>query len=239
MTRVIGSVRLPELPDGRDQVLWPRLLDLTEALTVPHVLVGGLMVYLHGAVAGRARPRPDREIEVLADLRSASADLPAVLGALGYEPDEVRPGRYSRGDGIPVTVRALERVKPKPPARKAPPVPVATVPGGTTVLADPVAVRAEYGPRAAQLFLPDLARALFATARGYLVDHEPHRVADVAYLVSLTEDPAKVLDELGASRSAERFEFLAELDDPAHTAWLDLGAHGESAHRTWERLRRD
>jgi hypothetical protein len=233
---MIGSVRLPELADGRDQVLWPRLLDLAEALPQPHVFVGGLMVCLHASVAGRKAPAVSRAIDVVVDLRAKPVDLAAVLHELGYESDEEIANLYGRGDGIPVTVRALERIKPHT-SFVSPPAPMITVPGGTTVLTDPVSVLASYGPRTAPLWIPDIGRALFTTSRAYLVDRDANRLPDIAFLVSLIGDPDKVLDELGASRSADRFEFLAALDDPVHPAWLDLGTYAEPAHRTWTRLR--
>lgn len=236
MNPVIGSVRLPELADGRDQVLWPRLLDLAEALPKPYVLVGGLMVFLHASVAGRKAPQFGHAIDVVVDLRAKPVDLAAVLHELGYEPDEENATRYGRGDGIPVTVRALERIKPRT-SFVSPPEPMITVPGGTIVLTDPVSVEAGYGPRTVPLSIPGVGRALFATSRAYLVDRDANRLPDIAFLVSLIDSPDKVLDELGASRSADRFEFLAALDDPVHPAWLDLGSHAEAAHLTWTSLR--
>lgn len=62
---------------------------LTVAVNLPddHVVIGGVMVFLHGAAAGRLPIRVTRDVDVLCDVEvSASSirDTVAALEQLGY-----------------------------------------------------------------------------------------------------------------------------------------------------------
>ena len=50
------------------RTLWQALLTLAERLSFDLVMVGGIMVYLHGAVVGRARARVTSDVDVLCDV---------------------------------------------------------------------------------------------------------------------------------------------------------------------------
>jgi hypothetical protein len=57
---VLGSAELPALHGGADRILWPGLITLAQQLPVEHVVIGGVMVYLHGAVKNRRRSESPR-----------------------------------------------------------------------------------------------------------------------------------------------------------------------------------
>ncbi|OLR95340.1 hypothetical protein [Actinokineospora bangkokensis] len=128
---VLGHVTLPDLRDGGK--LWTTLLDLSERLPADHVVIGGIMVYLHGVVCGRPLPRVTEDVDVLFDIQLAPSslrDAVAVLGAMGYSlaPGSPRESshRYLGPSGESIDVLA-------PRLDDFPPPDLTTTPPGRTI----------------------------------------------------------------------------------------------------------
>ncbi|ACU40046.1 hypothetical protein [Actinosynnema mirum] len=108
-----------------------------------------------------------------------------------------------------------------------------------------VVLRAAHGGDAAEIVVPDLARALKLKAAAY----DQHRRArpadawnsrhltDLAFLCSVVDDPDAVRDDLGATPEGGHLALAAVLDPPSHLAWTALGKAAEDARLVWEVLR--
>ena len=59
---VLGSATLQPMATAAGD-LWPGVFTVTTNLPADHVLIGGVMVFLHGAVAGRQPVRMTRDLE--------------------------------------------------------------------------------------------------------------------------------------------------------------------------------
>ncbi len=238
---LLGTAELPPLADGRDAVLWPGLIELAENLRQPYVLIGGLMVHLHGVVAGRQSPRVTADIDLLLDVRARVTALKAAVRTvegLGYRVDGMSPDllahRYVRGDML-VDLLAPDNLGTRADLTTTPPGRTVEVPGGTTALRSRVRIDVRYGDRVAPVFVPDLTRAVIIKCRAFLREHSrpdartrSRHLEDIAFLVSLIADP----DEVSLRPPAA----LAMLDDPAHSAWRGLGAFAEDGYLVWRQL---
>lgn len=164
---VLGDAVLPPLAEGADAILWPGLFELVTYLPADYVVVGGVMVYLHGAVAGRQPVRVTRDVDVLFDIRvvpTSLRDAATKLTELGYQVDPASPinatHRYHGPHGEHVDLLAPAGVKPRPDLTTTPPGRTIEVGGGLAALRHPVLIRATYGDQTAVVPVPDLARAL-------------------------------------------------------------------------------
>lgn len=138
---LLGAVDLPPLHGGRDGVLWPGLLELADRLPRPFVLIGGQMVYLHGAAVGRTPLRVTNDVDVLVDVRAQVNALKMAvkaLGTLNYHVDGMSPDllahRYVRDDGMVVDLLAPDNLGPRANLTTTPPERTIEVPGGTATL---------------------------------------------------------------------------------------------------------
>jgi hypothetical protein len=241
---LLGTVSLPPLADGRDAVLWPGLLELVETLRQPYVLIGGQMVHLHGAVAGRQSPRVTADIDLLLDVRAQVTALKAAVRAverLGYRVDGMSPDllahRYLRADDrMVIDLLAPDHLGPRADLTTTPPGRTIEVPGGTTTLRHRGRIEVEYGGRTGTVHVPDLPYSVLSKCRALLREHpvpgpltRSRHLEDIAFLVSLITDPDEV--------SVRPPETLAVLDDPAHYVWRQLGDFSEDGHLVWRQLR--
>ncbi|WP_424183566.1 hypothetical protein ACOBQX_16380 [Actinokineospora sp. G85] len=133
-------MQLPELGDsGR---LWNSLLDLSERLPAGHVVIGGVMVYLHGLTAGRVPPRVTQDVDLLFDIKLVPTSLRAavaILTDMGYTVAAGSPTdsthRYVGPDGQLVDILAPHlRENPKPDLTTTPPSRTVPVFGGKEAL---------------------------------------------------------------------------------------------------------
>ncbi|TQM80516.1 hypothetical protein FHX81_2851 [Saccharothrix saharensis] len=246
---VLGSADLPRL---HDDALWPALLTLSERLPAEHVVIGGIMVYLHGAVAGRRPIRVTSDVDVLFNVEIQPSSLKEavdVLAQLGYKvaPDSPIESthRYLGPNGEQVDVLAPAGVKPPPNLETTPPGRTVPVYGGRQALLHRVVIKATHGGRTADIVVPDLARALAIKTAAY-GDHARSRPAeafnsrhllDLAFLASVVEDPSDILEALGPVPPEGHLDQAAVLDDPAHAAWSGAGEDAEDARLTWDVLR--
>jgi hypothetical protein len=251
----LANIVLPPLEDGSDAVLWPGLLDLAEQLPAEHVVIGGVMVYLHGAAAGRTPARVTSDVDVLFDVEVVPGSLRAavaVLGDLGYAVDPGSPRqsthRYLGPNGEKVDVLAPAGIRPRPDLTTTPPGQTIEVFAGQAALANRVLVRASYDGRSGFVPIPDLPRALRLKVAAFGA-HERDRPAqafdsrhlqDLAFLVSTIVDPTPILDALGPADPAGHFAQAVVLDNARHPAWAAAGASQiEDAQLVWDVLRHD
>lgn len=249
---VLGDVILPSLPEGADQLLWPGLLDLADQLPAHHVVIGGVMVHLHGAVAGKHSQRPTRDVDILLDVGvvpSSITDAVQVLNDMGYRiaqdsPDE-SSHRYIGPAGELVDVLAPAGVKPKPDLTTTPPGQTIEVYAGQGALQHRVLIRASYGDRASFVPVPDLSRAMLLKAAAYkhqwikskVKAHDSRHLTDLVHLVALIDDVTVILAELGTAPPKGHLVLADVLDDINHHAWAAAGASKVDAQLNWEVLR--
>ncbi|ROP37848.1 hypothetical protein EDD40_3175 [Saccharothrix texasensis] len=246
---MLGSADLPRL---HDDALWPTLFTLSERLPTEHAVIGGIMVYLHGAVVGRRPSRVTSDVDVLFNVEiqpSSLKEAVAVLGELGYEVAQDSPvestHRYLGPNGEQVDVLAPAGVRPPPDLETTPPGRTVPVYGGRQALLHRVVIKAAFDGRTAEVVVPDLARALTIKTAAY-GDHTRSRPAeaflsrhllDLAFLASVVEDPGGILEALGPVPPTGHLDQAAVLDDPSHPAWSGAGENAEDAQLTWEVLR--
>ncbi|MGB3442369.1 MAG: hypothetical protein WBA97_26815 [Actinophytocola sp.] len=244
----LGTVQLPRLAAGRDEVLWPAMLDLAAALPRPWTLIGGQMVYLHGALVGRSPHRFTEDIDVVFDMRvevDAITKAHRALDRLGYEVAGVSADglayRYRNGNGVEVDILAPdhlgERVLPK---LHTPYGKTVQVPGARKALQHSCTVTATYGEREEVVFVPSLLTAINIKLKAIGLPGPTERTGsrhldDIAFLVSLVDDPDTLLsDPVYKSLPLDAAEAL---DDAAHVSWRRLGDHAEDGVAAWTMLR--
>lgn len=245
---VLGSAVLSPMA-GTSGELWPGVLTLAVNLPADHVVIGGVMVFLHGAVAGRRPVRVTRDVDVLCDVEvSASSirDTVAVLGQLGYEIAADAPNesahRYRGPNGEQVDVLAPFGVKPPPDLTTTPPGTTIEVPVGREALRHRVVVHATYEDQAADLVVPDMTRALKLKAAAYSQQHRKspakawnsRHLEDLTFLTSLITDPEPVI--AGLREAGGNLHLASVLDAPGHHAWAAAGDRAEDAHLTWDAI---
>lgn len=251
---MLGAAELPPLAEGVDATLWPGLLTVTGHLPDEYVLIGGVMVFLHGAVAGRQPRRVTRDVDVLCDVElvpSSLVDTVRVLNELGYTVAQDSPDdsthRYHGPAGELVDVLAPAGVTPPPDLTTTPPGRTIEVYAGRDALRHRVVVHASYAGRTGALLVPDLPRALKLKAAAYSQHklkapadaHDSRHLQDVAFLISLITDVDAVLAELGEPPANGRLELAADLDDPRHPSWAAAGEHAQDARLLWDVVRHE
>ncbi|WP_156212709.1 hypothetical protein [Lentzea aerocolonigenes] len=230
--------------------LWPGVFEVVVNLPDDHVVIGGVMVFLHGAVSGRQPVRVTRDVDVLCDVEVSTSSIRetvAALEQLGYVVAADAPNesthRYRGPNGEQVDVLAPSGVKPPPDLTTTPPGKTIEVPAGREALRHRVVVQATYGDRSADLLIPDMARALKLKAAAYGQEYgkspakawNSRHLEDLAFLTSLLTDPEPVIAGLGEAGS--NLHLADVLDDPGHHAWVAAGDLAEDGYLTWEVIR--
>jgi hypothetical protein len=193
----LGTVRLPPLAAGRDEVLWPAMLDLAAAVPQPWTLIGGQMVHLHGALAGRSPHRFTEDIDVVFDMRvevDAIAKADRALARLGYEVTGVSADgpayRYRNGRGVEVDILAPDHLGSRALSKlHTPHGKTVQVPGARKALEHSCSVTAIYGEREEELFVPSLLTATNIKLKAIGLPGPTERIGsrhldDIAFLVS-------------------------------------------------------
>ncbi|GAB3441761.1 nucleotidyl transferase AbiEii/AbiGii toxin family protein [Actinophytocola sediminis] len=244
----LGSVRLPPLANNRDEVLWPVLMDLAAELPKPWTVIGGQMVYLHGLVVGRAPHRYTEDIDLVFDITlnvRVIEKAHAALGRLGFEVKDVSAEglahRYVNSQRVEVDILAPDNVGERAATRLSTPAGrTVQVPGGRKALQNTCSVEANYADRTAPLFIPDLLTAVDIKLKamnlpGRTDAGRSRHLDDIAFLLSLSDDPDELLESPATSRL--RLTPATALDDASHPSWRLLGQHGEDGFAVWEMLR--
>ena len=207
--------------------LWDALLDIADRMPAGWTLIGGQMVLLHGLEKDRVPPRVSEDLDLVVDVRvrpPVLATMVATLADLGFADTGVSVDgvahRFVRGD-VGVDLVAPDGVGERTDLRTIGSGVTVEVGGGTFALqrSEPIAVRT--GERTGSVPRPDLAGAILIKAVAAKRDRKrgPERhVRDLAFLLSLVDDPLGVRDLLG-SRKCRQVSAVAQLGNREHEAW--------------------
>lgn len=244
----LGTVRLPRLAAGRDEVLWPAMLGLAAALPQPWMLIGGQMVHLHGALVGRSPHRFTEDIDVVFDMQvevDAITKADRALTRLGYEVAGISADglayRYRNGQGVEVDILAPDHLGERAlPKLYTPHGKTVQVPGARKALQYSCSVTATYGEREEFVFVPSLLTAINIKLKAIGLPGPTERVGsrhldDIAFLVSLVDDPDALLSD--PVYKSLPLNAAVALDDAAHVSWRKLGDHAEDGVAAWTMLR--
>lgn len=223
-----------EILGGVLRVVWEGICLLADvAGELPWTVVGGQMVFLHGAEHGESPHRVSGDIDTAVDIRAdqkALRQFVTVLGEHGFVSEGASPDghayRFTRpqgpdgrvGDGLTVDVLAPEGLGARADLR--------TVGSGT---AFPAAGARQALDRTAFVPVnldgvhwvprPSLLGAVVAKAAAAGVDHDPERhLADAAFLCGLIEDPFMMQSEV-SSKDRKRLRVLARLLGENERLW--------------------
>lgn len=207
------------------------------------------MVHLHGAIANRSPYRYTEDIDLIFDLRinlEAIEKAHQVLEQHGFEVDGVSAEglahRYINSQRVEVDILAPDNLGERAtPKLRTPQGRTVSVPGGTKALQYACAIDAVYRDRRETLFIPDLLTAVMIKIKamnlpsGRTEGGRPKHLDDIAFLLSLVEDP----DELLTTPVAQEIKLSAAsaLDDAAHPSWRIQGEYAEDGYAVWEILR--
>lgn len=213
---------------GLDDELWDTLIELTDLQPGEWTLVGGQMVHLHALENAATPPRLSTDLDIVVDARVVSGAVPRFVAALehrGFESDGMSPegvGHRYRRRNVAIDVLAPEGLGARANLTTTPPGRTIQVPGGTQALHRtellPVKTKSNTGlvPR------PSLLGAIVIKALAVTVDDTPEaQRSDLAFLLSLIDDPIALADELDA-KDRQRLRDREELLDPTSTTWRAL-----------------
>lgn len=229
-------IELPPLGE-LDVELWHALLDIADRMPSNWTLIGGQMVLLHALEHGRAPQRVSEDLDLVVDARVRPLALPRMLSALdalGFAEapishDEVAH-RFSRGR-TNVDVLAPDGVGPRADLRTVGAARTVEVGGGSFALTRSGPVSVSAAGRSGEVPRPDLAGAILikAVAATRETRRGPERhLKDLAFLLSLVEDPIAMRDDLGASNCA-RIRRVTGIHDRGSQAWALLGDDAAAA----------
>ncbi len=217
-------VVLPVLAPAHRE-LWSVLCDLADRHDSDWVLVGGQMVLLHALQAGRTPHRISQDLDAIIDARvrpPALAPFLVTLQELGFtsvgtSPDDIAH-RYGRGD-VHIDVLAPEGIGRRAPIRTVGTAVTVEIAGGTQALARGERLPVLHDGRGALVPRPSLLGAIVIKAAAVNNDRQPQRhLTDLAFLVSMVDDPVALRGELTAKDLA-RLHAVVPLQDPSHEAW--------------------
>jgi hypothetical protein len=239
----VAEVLRPPTPPGGWGHPWPDVAELAAAVpATAWTLIGGLMVQLHGAVAGLPVVRPTNDVDVLLHVETGHGRAAQVARALEELHYELRPSldartgtahRFVREGAVVdlVTSEAGPSVVDVVAADHAPPrtlerfrgYDLVQVEGGTQALRRTVHAELEITEAApTTISVPDVFGALILKAAAHRTDtRDPDRhLADAAVLLACV-DPFEERTASGSDRS--RLLYLQRrLFDPTASAWLLL-----------------
>ncbi|CCH89496.1 conserved protein of unknown function [Modestobacter italicus] len=239
----MAEVLRPPTPPGGWARPWPDVAEL--AAVVPAdawTLIGGLMVQLHGALAGLPVVRPTNDVDVLLHVETGRGRAAQVARALEELHYELRPSldartgtahRFVREGAVVdlVTSEAGPSVVDVVAADHAPPrtlerfrgYDLVQVEGGTQALRRTVLAELQIsGSVPTTLSVPDAFGALVLKAAAHRADtrDRDRHLADAAVLLACV-DPFEERSSSGSDRS-RLLHLQRHLVDPTVSAWLVL-----------------
>lgn len=217
-------VELKQL-DPQSLAIWRMLMELSARQPDGWTLVGAQMVALLGFERGRLRPRSSFDADVVVDTRTVRGgirQLGLALRELGFELAGIGPGgvghRFKRGDDV-IDLLAPDGVGARADLTTVPPAHTVQVPGGSQALARTEFVEVSLEGVAAKIPRPNLLGAILLKARAVEVDDSPdHQRQDLAFLLSLVEDPRTLARDLKASER-RWLRRRRDLLDQGNRAW--------------------
>lgn len=232
------------LPTGLAQEadLWATLVELTELYPGIWTLIGGQMVHLHALEHGSTPPRVSTDLDVLVNARVVTGAVPAFTEALeqrefkldGYSPEGLAH-RYLRR-GVKVDVLAPDGLGQRVDLTTTPPGRTLEVPGGTQALHRTELVPVLMGTSMGFVPRPSLLGAIIIKACAVDVDDVPDaQRQDVAFLLSLVDDPLSLRGEL-VKKDQKRLAARNELNSADHPAWALLDQEAQDRGRAALRI---
>jgi len=234
----MSDVAKLEFPFGQLLPPWDVVAEITSCGDADKwMLVGGLMVQAHALMAGlesRATVDVDLLIDVLADTGNIAYVI-ANLEGLGFQLQE--PGlrgsplhRLKREDQIVDVLIAEHLPSGKLKAAKVGRLSLMETMGGAQALDRRIKVVFEAPGGVCHFYLPDVLGALVLKAAAYGADNRSkgRHLEDVALLASLIEDVASEQSRLHGSDKKRIRSVRAALENPNHSAWLNLPSKNQS-----------
>ncbi|MEN8235677.1 MAG: hypothetical protein ABFR89_12235 [Actinomycetota bacterium] len=186
--------------------VWELLSQIEFDLRGTWVLVGGLMVLLHGLEAGHLPRRETADADALVNVRlrpRATRDLSEWLldAGLEFEGSSVTgTGHRFSNEVVTVDVLAPDNLGERADTRTVPPHHTVQIPAGTRLLRDaalcPIRLDPDtigYVPR------PSLTAAIVGKAAALRLDDAKRHAEDLAFLLGLVPDPREVVARLSKS----------------------------------------
>lgn len=218
---------------------WNTVIELADELpTGSWMLVGGLMTQAHAMLAGY-ESRATKDIDVLIDVMSSSANIPAVLRQLqfmGFELQEpgLRGSAFHRlrADDLVVDVLVADHLpKGRASTAKVNRWPMMEIAGGAQAIERKMELSLVHSGGVSKLLIPDLLGALILKAAAYCADRrDRHRhLEDVALLASFMDDHKEALSRLHGSDRKRLRAVSAALADSNDSAWLKLNQERRNA----------
>ena len=243
----LGVVHLDPLTEQERRV-WQEVVALGATLRPEQwMLIGGQMVSLYGAWAGRERKRVTEDIDVLANMELLTAHLQACTGALtsrGYASVPDSHGlvyrfhkRDAEASSVQIDLLVPDRILSKSARFGGP---MMKIDGGTQALkrAEVVRLRVTDEPEA-EISVPNLLGATVLKAAAWAADsRDPDRHAqDAAFLISLIDDIEPCRAQFTGSDRKRLRKLDHVLGDVAAEPWLLLEpADRELGFDNWRRL---
>jgi hypothetical protein len=199
----------------------------------------------HGLAAGRWDIRVSRDIDVLANVITSPAHLPACVRnvrELGFEPHGGNYAvlhRFARpSDGISIDIVAPDHPPPRRRLTSVTPRRTVVIEGGHQALTRTILFDARMAGRRVLLPVPSLLGALVLKAAAHRVDprdRERH-VNDAAFLAGLVVDPRSTKAAFKGSDKKRLRHLDLTIGRRDHAAWRALGDSADDAYNAWKLL---
>ncbi len=221
-------IEIPDLGEGFLE-MWRELLRLAEGPPAPWTLIGAHMVALHGWRRGRRQPRASKDADILVNVRMVSGGTRKVselLVSRGFVLDGISPEgighRFVKGR-VRFDILGPDGLGPHTGLPTASGARTVAVPGGSQALSRTELLDVRVGASEGAIPVPRLLGAILIKVRAISVDDQPQaQRADLAFLLSLVEDPDLLAAEMSISerRWLRRHPEFADSDSPCYAGLL-------------------
>lgn len=183
--------------------MWRELLVLAKGRPAPWALIGAHMVALLGWERDREQVRPSIDADVLVDVRTVTDGTERLSGALvdrGFTLAAVSPNgvghRFVR-EHVIIDVLGPDGIGERANLRTTGGARTVQVPGGSQALRRVRNLAIRTRSSRGSIPVPSILGAILVKVRAISVDDQPRaQRADVAFLLSLVEDPDPLVAEL-------------------------------------------
>jgi len=211
--------------DDLEHRLWRAALELADLQPEGWTLVGAQMVMLYAWEHGVSPTRTSRDLDVLVNIKAIAGGTQQFARQLldaGFELAMVTPDgrghRFVRGD-VTMDVLAADNLGDRADLTTIPPARTIAVPGGSQALRRTELVDVSLPGQDGRLPRPNVLGAILLKARAADVDPDPERhLADLAFLLSLVDDPFELVGEL-TPKEQRYLGARGAVRDPNHPAW--------------------
>lgn len=214
--------------DGLEHRLWRTVMEVAIFQPNGWTLVGAQMVMLHAWERGVPPTRTSRDIDVLVNIKTfagGTQQFARLLLDAGFELAVVtfdgRGHRFVRGD-VNIDVLAADNLGDRADLTTVRPARTVEVPGGSQALRRTALIDVRLDGQSWALPRPSLLGAILLKARAVDVDPDAERhLADLAFLLTLVEDPFELVAELTA-KEQRHLSAHHSLRDANHPAWRSV-----------------